>query len=161
MDKQCDTHPDNVWFVRIDKWHPTRLNQLITCHWATAGKRKKHDQQIISLSVLGAAVPKATRRRRVSLEITLAPRQRAADPDAYWKSTLDALVKCGALVNDSRVWCELGPVEFQRGTVASTVIKLEDLQEPRAVKVGRGEERHHITPAEQRESKKRHRVSMV
>ena len=41
---------------------------------------------------LEAGIPRATGRRRVSLHIVLAPRQRAGDPDAFWKSTLDALV---------------------------------------------------------------------
>lgn len=140
------------WYVRIDRWHPARLNQLINVHWATAARRKKHDAQIVALSVAGAGVPKAESKRRVSLEITLAPRQRAGDPDAYWKSLLDSLVHCGALRNDSHVWLELGGITFARGPIASTVICLENVQ------FSRGE--GFIANAVQRDSKKRHRAHL-
>jgi hypothetical protein len=63
--------------------------------------------------------------------LTLAPRQRACDPDAFWKSTLDALVHAGLLVDDNRQGCELGEVRFDRGTARRTVIVLADLEEKR------------------------------
>ena len=63
----------------------------------------------------------------MSLEITLAPRQRAGDPDAYWKSLLDALVRARLLVDDRRQYVELGAVTFARGKAKRTVVTLEDL----------------------------------
>jgi hypothetical protein len=55
----------------------------------------------------------------------LGPRQRGADPDAYWKSLLDALVHAGLLVDDSPKWCELGPVRFERECRRKPAIQLE------------------------------------
>jgi hypothetical protein len=86
----------------IDGWHPARLNQLVGCHWGTRSKRKRVDREVIALEALAQKIPKAMGKRRVSLVLTLAPRQRAGDLDAYWKSLLDALVVAGLLVDDSR-----------------------------------------------------------
>lgn len=116
-----------TWFVRIDNWQPTRLNQLLNCQWRKNARLKKTDAAIIAVSILGADVPRAEIKRRVSVEIILGPRQRAADPDAYWKSLLDGLVVCGALVDDSRTWCELGSVSFQRGKRRARILKLENI----------------------------------
>lgn len=119
---------ESIWFVRIDGWHPARLNELLNVHWATRHRRKRADANIIACSVHGADVPRATSPRSVALEIILAPGQRAADPDAYWKALLDGLVKCGALKDDSRHWCQLGPIAFVRGSRAATVIRLANLR---------------------------------
>lgn len=70
---------------------------------------------------------KADKKRSVQLEIILKPKQRAADGDAYWKSSLDALVACGQLMNDSHVWCELLPVKYSRDPCWGTVINLTDI----------------------------------
>lgn len=126
MEETEHRHEPERWFVRIDGWHPATLNSLMHCHWATRNRMKKHDAALIAASVLGADVPKAESRRRVSLEIVLGPRQRGADSDAYWKSVLDALVKCGALHNDNKEWCELGEVTYRRGERPGTVICLEN-----------------------------------
>lgn len=115
------------YFVRIENWHPTKLNQLMNSHWAKRGRLRKHDDNIVAMSVLGADVPKAEQRRRVSLEIYLAERQRGGDVDAYWKSTLDALVNCGALVDDNPEWVELGEVKFYRAQRPATLIILENM----------------------------------
>jgi hypothetical protein len=61
--------------------------------------------------------------------LMLAPRQRAGDPGAYLKSLLAALVVTGRLTDDNRQGVELGTVEFERGTRASTTVTLTDLQE--------------------------------
>ena len=58
---------------------------------------KKADREVVGLHARLSGIPPATGRRRVSLVLTLAPRQRGGDPDAYWKSTLDALTACGLL----------------------------------------------------------------
>lgn len=137
------------WYIRIDGWHPTKLNQMLNArHWSIAHRAKKHDANVIALAVLGAGVEKAKRQRRVSLEIVLAPRQRGGDCDAYWKSLLDGLVKCGALKDDNRQWCELGELTFSRGPRKATVICLEDLYEPKPV----------ISAAVERDSKRSNRT---
>jgi hypothetical protein len=115
--------------LTLPAWHPTPVNRLVGAHFGTRARRKRHDRELVAAHALAAGIPRATRRRRVQLCITLGPRQRAADPDAYWKSTLDALVACGQLVNDSRQWVELGPVTFARGPAPATSIVLEDLGE--------------------------------
>jgi hypothetical protein len=111
----------------IEGWHPCRLNQLVGCHWGTRSKRKRLDREVIALEALVQKIPKALGKRRISLVLTLAPRQRAGDPDSAWKSLLDALVAAGLLVNDSHLWCELGEVRFERGKAQRTVIVLTDL----------------------------------
>ena len=114
--------------IRINGWHPTPLNKLIGVHWATASKRKKSDRQVISQVECERRLRWASGHRRVKLTIFLEPRQRAADPDAYWKSLLDALVHSKLLIDDSRTHCTLGGVEFCRAKEAATVIELEDMQ---------------------------------
>ncbi len=106
---------------------PTRLNQLINCHWGTAATQKAVDRRVIAAAVYLSKIPAATGARRVRLTITLGKGQRAADPDAYWKSTLDALVACGMLIDDNRQHVELAPVVFDRAREPATTIELEDL----------------------------------
>lgn len=113
------------WEIMLPGYHPVTLNRLLGCHWAIAAKRKKLWMRAIGL--FSGHVPKATGKRRVALKVTLAPRQRAFDPDAPWKATLDALVRLGLLVDDNRQGVELGPVTFERGTDKATTIILEDI----------------------------------
>lgn len=117
--------PGRRWTIEIDDYHPIRLNQLIGCHWATVRRRK--DSVYRTLRWRSLDIPRAAGRRRVTLRLTLGPRQRAGDPDAYWKALLDACVRLGLLVDDSRTWVELAPVEFERGERKRTVIELEDI----------------------------------
>lgn len=107
-------------------WHPARLNQLLAGHWSRGHRFKKADRQIVALAARCQKIPPALGKRRVSLVIVLGPRQRAGDPDAYWKSLLDALTHSGLLVDDNRQGVELGPVEFRRGRERATEILLED-----------------------------------
>lgn len=111
----------------IPGWLPCRLNQLLG-HWSTRHRLKKADRETVGLYARQAGIPRARGKRRVSLVLTLAPRQRAADPDAWWKSVLDALTACGLLVDDNRQGCELGSVTFQRGRQKATTIILEDVE---------------------------------
>jgi hypothetical protein len=111
----------------IENWHPTRLNQLIGCNPYTAGRRKKVDKNVICGYCLENRIPVAQGPREVSLLITLAPKQRAADPDAYWKSTLDGLVEARMLIDDNRHFVRHGPVGFERGKRRATCITLTDL----------------------------------
>lgn len=118
-----------VHTLRINGWHPHRLNELLTGHWAARYRRKQEDHAIVALEALAQQIPQAEGKRRISIELILGPRQRGGDPDAYWKSCLDALVGCGLLCDDSRRYVELGPVTFARGPRRATVITLEDLED--------------------------------
>jgi len=141
----CTTHT-----IRIPDWNPTLLNKLLGSHWARAARLKEMDKEIVSVMAYRQSVPKVKLvrgpdrieggkvypgrlrkgtgpRRRVSLLIQLEAGQRRGDRDGYWKSVLDALVACQRLVNDSPVWCEQGPVEFERTGRIGTIITLEDL----------------------------------
>jgi hypothetical protein len=111
----------------IAGWHPAKLNQLLNSHWAARGRVKKLDRDLVTVCARMAGTPRAKGKRRVSLVLTLAPGQRAGDPDCYWKSLLDALVHAGLLGDDSPRWCELGTVGFVRGEARATTITLEDL----------------------------------
>ncbi len=113
--------------IFIERWHPARLNELMGGHWSKGHKLKKRDRQILWAYAQGK--PKATGKRQVELTIILKPRQRAADPDAQWKSTLDALKHAGMIVDDNRQGVELLPVRYKRGTEASwgTIIELWDI----------------------------------
>lgn len=113
--------------ITIPNWTPTPLNKLLGSHWRKASRMKQADAQMIGVYGHKAKVPKASVRRCVGLIITLPKGKRACDPDAYWKSLNDALVKLGYLVNDSHKWVEIEPVKFERGMVLSTTITLTDI----------------------------------
>lgn len=112
--------------LAIPDFHFQPLNQLLG-HWAQRSRRKKLDREMVAGYALNAQIPKAVGRRKVSLVITLAPKQRAADPDAPLKSCLDALTHAGLLRNDSRQWVEIGSITFERGPCRATAIILEDV----------------------------------
>ena len=112
--------------ITIDGWHPARLNQWDGRHWAVRSKAKAVDRDVIALACRTTGVPVATGKRRVSLGIILGPRQRGGDPDAYWKSLLDALKHAGSILDDRKECLELGPVTYSRGPRKATVITLED-----------------------------------
>jgi hypothetical protein len=109
--------------IHIPNFHPTRLNKLLG-HWRVAARLKKNDRSIIQTYCRG--LPAATTKRRVTLTIVLGKRQRGGDPDSYFKSALDGLVHAKQLVDDSKEWCELAPVKYLRGDMA-TIIELEDI----------------------------------
>ncbi len=113
--------------LRIENWQPTPVNKLLNCHWATAGRRKKVDKNLICAYCLKNRVPIAQGPREVNLLITLSPKQRACDPDAYWKSTLDALVHARMLIDDNRQYRRRGTIEFDQGPERATLIELVDL----------------------------------
>lgn len=112
------------WEIVIPAWHPPRLNRLMR-HWAATHRLKRECRRVLAL--FAGRVPRAEGRRRLALTITLGPRQRAGDPDSYFKALLDACVAQGLLVDDSRSWLDLAPVAFARGPERATVIVLEDL----------------------------------
>jgi hypothetical protein len=111
--------------VRIFGWQPQRLNDLMHCHWSKKNRLKKSDRDIVAY--YASWIPKAVGKRRVTLTITLGPRQRGGDVDAWWKSTLDALVCCQLLRDDCKEWVELAPLVYERGPERATSLTLEDL----------------------------------
>lgn len=114
------------WTLEIPGWRPVLDNQLVYVHWATARRRKRADADMLMQAAFALGVPMATRRRRLTLTIRQ-ERGRFPDDTAPWKSLLDACVKAGLLVDDSREWLELSwPPTFERGA-KGTVILLEDL----------------------------------
>jgi hypothetical protein len=111
----------------IPRWLPTPLNKFVGYHWRTMHRLKTVDRRMIEGYVLANRFPLAQGPREVSLLITLGPKQRAPDPDAFWKSTLDGLVHARMLIDDNRQYCRLGCVDFERGPERATTITLTDL----------------------------------
>ena len=110
----------------IPTWHPATTNQLLDNRWKAA-RLKRSDREMVTWYCRITKMPYATGIRRVNLTIVLKPGQRAADPDAYWKSSLDALVHAGMLVDDNRQHVELMPARFERSTEWGTRVVFEDL----------------------------------
>lgn len=116
--------------IEIPNWHPSRLNQFTDRHWSVRSQAKKRDREMIATYSLKADAPKATGRRRVSLEVLLKKGQRPPDEDAFWKSLLDGLVKAGMLTDDNRQGVQLGEIRHTRSRDAThgTTIVLEDVE---------------------------------
>jgi len=115
--------------IYIPNWRPATLNSLMG-HWSKAHKLKKADREMIFAYCNG--LPRASGKRRVSLHITYGKGMRVCDPDAFWKSTLDALVQGKMLVDDSDKYVELGEVKQKRvakGVHMLTRITLQDIME--------------------------------
>lgn len=85
---------------------------------------KKAD--VFMINAYSKNIPKAAKKRKVQLIIEMAPKQRCADVDSFWKVVLDSLVKCKLLVDDNPKHCEIMPVEFVRGVRKSTTIILHE-----------------------------------
>lgn len=118
-----------VYILHIPDWMPTSLNKLVNSHWAVASKYKKADRNLIALYATSQEIPKATRKRRVSLRVVLPKGQRSLDNDNVWKSLLDALKHCKLLVDDTPKYCETTtPVWLRSGTeLKETFVILEDM----------------------------------
>lgn len=69
-------------------------------------------------------IPKATCKRRVEF-IIYAKGGRSCDPDAYFKSGLDALVQNGLLTEDDKHGVVLMPVQYEVGPKATTIVLYE------------------------------------
>lgn len=115
--------------ITIPAWRPARDNELMSRHWRTKHKLKSFDAEIVAVYAKRENIPPALGKRRVSLEITLACRQKKADPLAYAKSLLDALVRCHMLIDDSAQFVVWGGVTYSRGDSPSTAIVLDDLDD--------------------------------
>lgn len=109
-------------------YHPPTVNELLG-NWRVAAKRKKACVNIMWQSCLEQKLVKASGKRMVSIIITTAKKGRRPDPDAYYKSTLDALVKCNMLVDDSSKWCEHSQTLITTGEKNLTTIILTDIEE--------------------------------
>lgn len=118
--------PEQV--IIIPNWHPTTLNKLFGANIGGRTRLKRCDSGLVKAYGLQAGITKATGRRRVDLCLYQPNRRHMADPDAFWKSTLDALVRCGYLVNDSSKWCELGQVSYIIGRPKEARIFLTDIR---------------------------------
>ena len=114
-------------FITIPNWRPARDNQLVGANRYAAGQLKRSDAKMVGSYANFANIPKAEGRRRVQLQITLKGAQKQTDPMAYAKSCLDALVKCGLLVDDTDRYVEWVPPSYNRIGEARTVIVLEDI----------------------------------
>jgi hypothetical protein len=108
----------------VEGFLPTRLNELLRAHWSKRARLLKGDAERVGFAYRQSGIPEARGKRRVSV-CYLSPRP-PRDLDASLKGLLDALVACGALLDDSPAWCELGRLTFDAGPRA-TVIGLEDL----------------------------------
>lgn len=114
------------YIFHIPGWHAATVNQLLAKgKWAWTLKKK--DREMVAWYVKMARIPPATGKRRLSLTLIMGHRMRTPDPDGVFKSLLDALVKCGALLDDRKECLELMPVAFERAKVKATRVELEDL----------------------------------
>ena len=114
--------------LTIPGFLPARLNSLMG-NRRKAGRLKRRDKEWIICHARMAGIPKATGRRRVTLILTFGKGVRSGDPDAYWKSTLDALVHAGLLAKDTHRGVSIEGPEFRRSKTiqSSTTIILEDI----------------------------------
>lgn len=118
-----------TYTITIPNWNPPSLNTWDGRHWAVRARAKSATAELIKTYCLVAGVRPATGKRRVTLMIVLGKGQRANDPDNYWKATLDALKRCGAILDDRRQCVETPPVRFRRATQRATILQLEDLED--------------------------------
>lgn len=113
--------------LTIHGWLPTRLNQLIG-HRRKAGALKKRDRIAIAVAARFQGIERAAGPRKVGIELTFGKGDRSGDPDAYYKSTLDALVYAGLLTGDTYKRVQFTQPVFRRGPKRMTVITLEDVE---------------------------------
>jgi Holliday junction resolvase RusA-like endonuclease len=113
--------------LALENWHPVRINQWIGEHWRVRHKLANDQAAVIALEARNAGIPKATGRRRVSLELHGWPRGRFPDRDAFDKLLLDALVKAGLLTDDSdEGLAGRMEVNLVRSKIRRTILTLEE-----------------------------------
>jgi len=115
-----------IWTMEIPGWHPCALNKLVHSHHHRASSFKAKDREIVARACLVYAIPAAEARRSVEIHLVFAKGARACDPDAYWKSLLDALVHARALKNDSMDWVVCRPPAYSRGERQTSFITLQE-----------------------------------
>jgi hypothetical protein len=96
-------------------------------HWAQRGRTLKVEAKLIATYARAAGVSKATGKRRVTLCLVRAGRDKERDSDSSEKGIRDHLTACGALVDDNPQWLEMAPLRQSKGARRSTVIQIEDL----------------------------------
>lgn len=111
--------------IFIPNWRPASLNMLMTGKLKNRINLKKSDRQKIAQYC--SDLPKQTHKRRISQHIVLGKGMREYDYDNAWKSLLDGLVKCGALVDDRALYVESGALTYERGSQWGTTIIIEDI----------------------------------
>lgn len=119
--------PAGTWTFRIPGWMPPMTNAWAYRHWTVKKKLTYDAEQWVGLH--SQDVPKATSKRSVALLVTLGPRRRQCDRDAFDKILLDVLVRCGLLIDDGDKGL-LGRMEvnFQRGSRSATQITLVNVE---------------------------------
>jgi Holliday junction resolvase RusA-like endonuclease len=115
--------------LTIPNYLPPSLNDLLSGNHWSRHKKKRECRELIAGYCWEQAMAKATGKRRVSLLLTLGPRNRRRDEDNVWKAILDALVHVGLLVDDASEWCELGTVTYARGPNRCTTVTLEEVDD--------------------------------
>lgn len=106
---------------------PPTLNSLMRGKRRDRIRLSKEFRRAVGLAALADQIPRATGKRRVTITVILGPRQRGADPDAFFKSTGDALKHAGLLMDDDRHGVEWAPVQYERGEHPACRITLEDI----------------------------------
>lgn len=111
---------------------PMSMNQRERVSYWT--RKRELDQTASALHYLAveAGIPPATGRREVTVTIHKSMRSRRADDpanrDSRAKAPLDALVRCGLLVDDSDEWLAWGGViEGEKRKLVETVITIREL----------------------------------
>lgn len=110
--------------LRLPGFIPTTVNELMR----SVGKRiraKRGDRDLVIFYSRLQGIPAAQGKRRVDVTITK-PNGKFPDPDAIFKSLLDALVHARMLLDDDAEHVVLGPITFERGE-RSTLVVLEDI----------------------------------
>lgn len=118
------------WVVTISGWHPPKLNELMSGHWAKAARLKKACTAKIRRAMNDAGVPVATGKRRIAIEVYVSGPGRRPDPDSFLKATLDALKHAGTIIDDDARRCEWSMPVVVPGP-KRTVITIEDIDHDR------------------------------
>lgn len=117
------------YVIEIPDWRPTLLNDFMRIHYLRRSRIQQKDTDMIGVYAIIAAVPPATGKRRVTIEIIHKKGEKRCDPDAPLKVTLDALVALGLLIDDSADFCEpVGKPIRGVGKTTDTRIILEDIE---------------------------------
>src|SRR5947209_8313257 len=94
------TSTPRTWTLTVPRWRPPACNSWRGRHWSKAHKLRKAAEQLLATDARQQRIPQAAGRRRVTVEVVLAPRMRQPDRDAFDKLLLDALVNVGLLLDD-------------------------------------------------------------
>lgn len=122
---------ERIYMLVLPRWRPPLQNEYRGRHWSVAHRLRCTATDILAAHALQQRVPRATGRRRLTLSVRLAPRQKRWDRDASDKLLLDALINAGLLIDDSdRGLDGRMEVDFHRGTAEDwgCVLYLTDLE---------------------------------